>query len=115
MTQPLTQPITNDSPAPDSQQEFYRLACIVLRLIIVAITETCARKLGRRLELLASATMIPETGTGNARACAALMDMTEDSFKQFAKRRNMPVVKPGDELLYAFSDIPRTFEKGEGQ
>jgi hypothetical protein len=97
----------------DTTAELVSLGCAILRVVLLWITSEAAHRIGRRIELLATATMIPESGTGNARACAALMDMTEDSFKQFAKRRNMPVAKPGDELLYTFGDIPKTFEPPE--
>lgn len=92
------------------QARLFRIWADIGEVVLVILTCTAAVALGRRLALLANATLIPDAGTANARGCAAALDMTEDSFKQLARRRFIPTRKPGDELLYRLSDLTQEFQ-----
>lgn len=92
------------------QQEFYRLACVALRLFLLLITETAARNFGRRLESWSGAVIIPAQGYGSLSAVQAILDIGEEGAERFVKRNNIPAKKPGRELLYKLSDLTEKFE-----
>jgi len=95
----------------DHRTEFYRLGCVVLRLIIIAVTETCARNWGRRLEMISQAAWIPKDGYGNTEAVAALMNMDPRGVREMGTRNGVPILKPGNERIYHFPDLVKKFEK----
>ena len=93
-----------------STDELVSLACAILRMVLWWLTSETAHRIGRRIENLSKASFVPDAGHGNNAAGAFLLDMTSDSFKHLAARRNIPKAMPGDESLYRFADITKTFE-----
>ncbi len=102
---PTGQAILPDGKSFNHRDEFYRLGCILLQMLIAAAQHTATAAIARRVALLANATIIPDSGYVNARGGAAAMDMTESGFKQLADRKKIPIAKPGDERLYRLSDL----------
>lgn len=99
---------------PNTTDELIRLGCCILRVILLWITSETAHRIARRVENLSRASFVPDSGHGNNAAGAFLLDMTSDSFKHLASRRNIPKTMPGDESLYRFADITKTFESATG-
>lgn len=103
---PTGQAISGNDHAIDHRDEFYRLGCVLLQMIIAVAQHPATASIARRVALFAKATVIPAgSGYVNARGGAALLDMTEGSFKNLAARKGAPTAKPGDELLYRLSDL----------
>lgn len=53
---------SSERGSTDTREEFYRLGCVVLRLIILAVSEACARNWGRRLDAWSRAVVTPSDG-----------------------------------------------------
>lgn len=92
-------------------QDAIDLACDLGRKLNSMIDDVTAANIGRRIKTLSRATFIPDSGSGNIAACAFLTGMSEGGFYQSAHRRGIPSTKPGDELIYRFSDVVKTFEE----
>jgi hypothetical protein len=110
---PVRQDNSNKNSEVDHKSEFYRLACIVLRLVIIAISEACARNWGRRLEMMGQSTFIPEEGYGDTVAIAAAMNLSERGAEEMITRNNTPSVRPGQSRVFAFRDVLQKFEPAE--
>lgn len=95
------------------QERCYRVWADIGEIVLALLTSVAALRFGKRLETLSRASFVPDSGSGNNAANAFLLGMTSDSFKHLAARRHIPKVMPGDESLYRFSDIVKTFEVDE--
>ncbi|MES2788111.1 MAG: hypothetical protein V4719_00720 [Planctomycetota bacterium] len=84
-------------------------------IILRAISSPITQSIGRRLGLLAGAAFIPSAGQGNTAAVAFCLNLTESGAKALARRRNIPVAKPGDERVYRFANITGTFAAPESK
>lgn len=106
--------MTPEQSLIEHKAEYYRLSCALLRIVISVCEHPATRAIANRLALLARVSFIPSTGHGNTSAVAFLLGMTESGSRDLAIRRNLPVLKPGDERIYEFRDITKAFsDKGK--
>lgn len=98
-----------------AQLRYFTAFAAIGEHLLAFITGEFFLVLAGRLKHLARATFIPATGHGNTAAVAFCMGMTESGSRDLAIRRNLPVLKPGDERIYQFADITKTFSKEEKQ
>lgn len=98
-----------------AQLRYFTVFAAIGEHILAFITGELFLVLAARAKHLARATFIPSTGHGNTSAVAFCMGMKESGARDLAIRRNLPVVKPGEERIYQFSDITKTFAKEEKQ
>lgn len=94
----------------DNQARLFRVWADIGEIVLLVLTCAAAKLIGRRLELLAKSTFLPDTGSGNAYALAAAMNMSESGFQQLAARKHIPRTKPGDELLFRFGDVTKSWQ-----
>jgi hypothetical protein len=98
----------------EQQEEYYRIGCValklsctVLNLIIMAVTEACARNWGGRLEMMSQSAWLPDRGYGDINAVAAQMNMKVSGARKMVKKlKDIPRNKPG-RIMYRFEDIVR--------
>jgi len=90
------------------------LACRFMEVVLLVVTEVAARNIGRRLELLSRAAILPDASTyADTAGVAAYMDMEMRGAQELLKRNNVPSKKPGKEPLFRLSDLTEKFDPPE--
>lgn len=87
----------------EHRAEFFRLSCCLMRLVLMIVTETAAKTLGKRFELLSRSVILQ--GHTDAAGVAARLGMTERGAEALLERSGSPYVKPGGTRLYAIEEL----------
>ena len=109
----MSQAQNPNSQISNSQDRFYAAWAAVGEIVLAVLTNPAVLDIAYRISLLSRAVFLPTCGSGNTAAVAFLMNMKEGSARNFAIRRRMPVQKPGEERIYEFSHLTKTFPKIE--
>lgn len=94
-----------------AQLRYFTVFADIGEHFLAFITGEAFIALATRLHGLTRAAFVPSKGSGNPAALAFCLNMTEKGASDLARRRNLPFVKPGDERIFEFSDVPKKFEK----
>lgn len=92
--------------SPPAQEQFYANLNAILG-------SEAAQRIGKRIDLLSQAVLVP--GHTDTNGAAALLNMDPRGVRELGERNNLPVLKPGKERIYAIADLVQKFAKGGGK
>lgn len=119
-----TDPRGNTSVRQDTNDENYyrlkilQLGCLLLERLLVIVTASAVQRIGRFLD---GGAIVPQSGYGNIKAAAALLNMSESGMRKMLKKLpSITVHTPGSENMLRFEEIinhakKSTVESTEGE
>lgn len=96
--------MTSDDKAVNTPEELIRLQCECFRKLNAILSDDTAQNIGRRLELLSQSAMLPQSGFGDVRCLAALLNLDVRSIQRQLERAKPQGRGYGRSVLYSLAD-----------
>jgi hypothetical protein len=101
----IDQAQTGDPPGIDHEQRFYKVYADIGEFILAVITGDLFCHFAARVCRLIQGQWLPDSGAADLSVLTALLDKSESTVRQMARRINAPLYKPGDTNMYRFADF----------